>query len=290
MASGVTVENDNSVELFIRYKEDFDKAIEDFNGRTTELNPGSKCATVFMNVSNFTEACQEIGVYLMKIQKNYFSERIRRCKYLNYWINIEEKYNKSSSWFDEYNKFSSELNNVCEQKFEKIRHDILNNLKKLYSYYDAFHKYDGTNGISNGGYCNQIQDCYNFYIDHYDKCQKNKEDAFCEELSNFKKVYDNKMRNVAPCSGLPHILPPTQVDYIFVSSLTTSIALLTLFTLFFLYKFTPLKSWLHSRLKRKTIFELEEETTNFLQNIQEEVNRIHGESFHNINYQPKGDI
>ncbi|SBS92849.1 PIR Superfamily Protein, partial [Plasmodium malariae] len=280
---------DNSVELFIRYKEDFDKAIEDFNGRTTELNPGSKCATVFGNVPGFTDACQEIGVYLMKMKQDYFPERIRRCKYLNYWINNKEKYNKQSSWFDEYNKFSSELGYICEQKFEEIKHDILSNLNKLYSYYDAFHKYDGTNGTSNEGYCNKIQESYNFYIKHYDKCQKNKEDAFCEELSNFKKAYDNKMRNVAPCSGLPHILPPTQVDYIFVASLTTSIALLTLFTLFFLYKFTPLKSWLHSRLKRKTIIELEEETTNFLQNIQE-VNRIHGESFHNISYQPKGDI
>ncbi|SBS96289.1 PIR Superfamily Protein, partial [Plasmodium malariae] len=281
---------DNCVELFLRYKKDFDKTIQDFYDKTTELNSGKTCAKMFRSVSNFTEACQEIGVYLMKIKQDYFPERIRRCKYLNYWINNKEKYNKQSSWFDEYNKFSSELGNICEQKFEEIKRDILNNLNKLYSYYDAFHKYDGTNGISNGGYCNQIQDCYNFYIDHYDKCQKNKEDAFCEELSNFKKAYDNKMRNVAPCSGLPHILPPTQVDYIFVASLTTSVALLTLFTLFFLYKFTPLKSWLHSRLKRKTIIELEEETTKFIQNIQEEVNRIHGESFHNISYQPKGDI
>ncbi|SCN12008.1 PIR protein [Plasmodium malariae] len=290
MASEVIVENDNCVELFLRYKKDFDKTIQDFYDKTPELNPGKTCATVFSSVSNFTEACQEIGVYLMKIQKYYFSERIRRCKYLNYRINNEEKYNKPSNWFDEYNKFSSKLDNICEQKFEVIKPDILNNLKKLYSYYDAFHKYDGTNGTSNEGYCNKIQECYNFYIKHYDKCQKNKENAFCEELSNFKKAYDNKMRKVAPCSSLPHILPPTQVDYIFVTSLTTSIALLTLFTLFFLYKFTPLKSWLHSRLKRKTIIELEEETTNFLQNIQEEVDRIHGKSFHNISYQPRKDI
>ncbi|SBT85632.1 PIR protein [Plasmodium malariae] len=289
MESGVIVENDNSVELFLRYKEDFDNAIKDFYDQTTELNPGRKCATVFGNVPNFTTACQEIGVFLMKIQNKSYSERIRCCKYLNYKINSEEKY-KLSSWFDEYNKFSSELGHICEQKLEVIKPDILNNLKKLYSYYDAFHKYDGTNGISNGDYCNKIQECYNFYIEHYDKCQKNKEDAFCEELSNFKKAYDNKMLKVAPCSGLPYILPPTQVDYIFVASLTTSVALLTLFTLFFLYKFTPLKSWLHSGLKRKTIIELEEETTNFLQNIQEEVSRIHGESFHNISYQPKGDI
>ncbi|SCP03059.1 PIR protein [Plasmodium malariae] len=290
MASGVIVENDNCVELFLRYKKDFDKAIEDFYDNNRELNPGKTCAIINTNDSDFITPCQEIGMYLMKIQNNYFSERIRRCKYLNYWINNEQEYNKLSSWFDGYNEFSSKHDHICEQKFEKIKPDILNNLKKLYSYYDAFHKYDGTNGISNGDYCNKIQECYNFYIEHYDKCQKNKEDAFCEELSNFKKAYDNKMLKVAPCSGLPHILPPTQVDYIFVASLTTSVALLTLFTLFFLYKFTPLKSWLHSRLKRKTIIELEEETTNFLQNIQEEVNRIHGESFHNISYQPKGDI
>ncbi|SBT00484.1 PIR Superfamily Protein [Plasmodium malariae] len=81
---------------------------------------------------------------------------------------------------------------------------------------------------------------------------------FFEDLSNFKKAYDETMGDVSICPHVPKILALPKC-YMFATSLTTTVILLS-FILFVLYKFTPIKSSLHSRLKRKKIIELEEET------------------------------
>ncbi|SBS99503.1 PIR Superfamily Protein, partial [Plasmodium malariae] len=234
MASGVTVENDNSVELFIRYKQDFDKTIQDFYVDYSKLNPGKTCAEVSGNVPNFTEACQEIGVYLMKIQKDYFPERIRRCKYLNYWINNNEKYNKPSSWFDEYNKFSSKLGHICEQYIKQIDKTTLTKFNELYDLYEKFNNFI-KNVATQSVNCQSAQGCYDLYIRYYIECEESNSNEFCEELNNFREAYNKQMINVTACPNVPRILEPKK-NYVIFASLTTLTVLIATFTLFLLYK------------------------------------------------------
>ncbi|SBS98927.1 hypothetical protein PMALA_066040, partial [Plasmodium malariae] len=55
--------------------------------------------------------------------------------------------------------------------------------------------------------------------------------------------------------------------------------------------FTPLKFWTYNRLRKKKIIELnkfQEESSESLQNLHEEVNRNYEGSSHNISYQPQG--
>ncbi|SBT00971.1 PIR Superfamily Protein [Plasmodium malariae] len=69
-----------------------------------------------------------------------------------------------------------------------------------------------------------------------------------------------------------------------------SITLLASMTLFFLYKFTPAKSWLYSRLQKRKIIEpneISEETPGFLQNTYEKVNRTYEGSFNNLTNHPQ---
>ncbi|SBT86383.1 PIR protein [Plasmodium malariae] len=297
MTPGTTEEKENTVTLFLQYKKEFEQTLSDTqNSKGSGGNPGRYCSPENFNFitdtdQTFISPCQDIGRYLIEIKQYYNSYDPKRCKYLNYRINSDEKYTKKPTWLEQYIVLSSKINNICKDEIKTINSDILKNLKQLYSYYDAFHKYDGTNGISNGGYCNKIQECYNFYTEHYDKCQKNSNDAFCEELINFKKAYDNKMSTVNPCPRLPYILPPTNTDYIFVASITTAITLLGTMTLFLLYKFTPLKSWLHSLSQRKKMIEVnedQEETRGSLYNVHEDINRNYEGSFHNIGYHSQG--
>ncbi|SBT85603.1 PIR protein [Plasmodium malariae] len=291
MASGVTVENDNCVELFLRYKDDFDKTIQDFNDRTTELNPGSKCATILKHDNDFTEPCQEIGAYLMKIQKDYFSERIRRCKYLNYWINNKEKYNKLSSWFNGYNEFSSKLGHICEQYIKQIDKTTLTKFNELYDLYEKFNNFI-KNVATQSVNCQSAQGCYDLYIRYYIECEESNSNEFCEELNNFREAYNKQMINVTACPNVPRILEPKK-NYVFFASLTTLTVLIATFTLFLLYKFTPIKSWLYSRLQRKKIIQLievEEKKRESLVNTCEEVSRNYEESFHNVCYQPQGVV
>ncbi|KAI4840531.1 hypothetical protein MKS88_001260 [Plasmodium brasilianum] len=297
MTPGTAEENENTVTLFLQYKNEFERTLSDtHNSKGSGGNPGKYCQSRNFNIitetdKTFISPCQSIGRYLIEIKQSYNSYDPKRCKYLNYRLNSDETYTQKPNWFEQYIVLSSKIDNICKNEIKKINTEILKNLQTLYSYYKDFENYDGTNGISNGGYCSKIQECYSFYIEHYDKCQKNSNDAFCEELINFKKAYDNKMSTVNPCPGLPHILPPTNTDYIFVASITTAITLLGTMTLFLLYKFTPVKSWLHSLSQRKKMIEVnevQEETRESLHNMHECINRNYEGSFHNIGYHSQG--
>ncbi|SCP03075.1 PIR protein [Plasmodium malariae] len=303
MTTDTTEENENTVALYVKYKSEFENVILDTQNKEGTENPGRRCAKIDQNYTNFTTPCQEVGRYLIEIKEKYKSDRFKRCKYLKYRINSDNKYNKNPEWFQKYNEFSSQLGNICDEKFEEIQSNILNKLTELYSYYEDFNEYKGKDKDTSGNICNKIKNLYRLYNDNYKECQGNNESLFCKELNNFKKAYDDKMDKLSPCNDLPQtlpqieqtstqILPPTEVDYVFVPILTTSIVLLMSFTIFFLYKFSPLKSWIYTRLQRKKFIELnkfQEESSESLQNLNEEVNRSYEKSYHNITYQPQGD-
>ncbi|SBS94763.1 PIR Superfamily Protein [Plasmodium malariae] len=302
MATHTTEENENTVKLYVKYKSEFETVIQDIHNREGGENPGRKCGKMFKEYPDFTTPCQNVGRYLIEIKDKYKSNSLKRCKYLNYRINSDDSYNKKTEWFQRYRDFSSQKENICTDEIKIIHQDVLNKLKQLYSYYENFNKYEGKKSDSDGTICNNIEECYNFYNDNYKQCQKKRNDAFCEELINFKKAYDDKMNKLSPCNDLPKtlpqieqtstiILPTTKEDDVFVPILTTSIVLIMSFTIFFLYKFTPLKSWIYSRLQRKKIIKhnkFQEEFSESLQNLHEEVNRNYEGSSHNISYQPQG--
>ncbi|SBS99371.1 PIR Superfamily Protein [Plasmodium malariae] len=298
-----TTEENNTVTLYVKYKSEFEKVIEDTLNKSGGENPGMKCAGELSTYPDFTTPCQEVGRYLIEIKERFISDSFKRCKYLNYRINSDETYNKNPKWFQGYRDFSSQTGNICTEEIKTIQQDVLIKLKELYNYYENFNEYKGKESDSDGRICNNIKKCYTFYSANYKECQKKKNDSFCEELINFKKAYDYKMSKLSPCNDLPktlpqieqtstQTLPPTKEDYAFVPILTTSIVLLISFTIFFLYKFTPLKSWIYNRLRKKKIIELnkfQEESRDSLQNLHEEVNRNYEGSSHNISYQPQGN-
>ncbi|SBT00258.1 PIR Superfamily Protein, partial [Plasmodium malariae] len=247
MASKAPGDNENTVTLYVKYKSEFERVIQDIQNEGGGENPGKKCGKMRSTYHDFTTPCQNVGRYLIEIKENYKSDSLKRCKYLNYRINSDNNYNKNPEWFQGYREFSSKTENVCKNEIKNINSEILKNLKTLYSYYEDFENYNGTTDTSTSSTCNKIELCYQFYIQHYEECQKKSNDAFCEELINFKKAYDYKMSKLSPCNDLPktlpqieqtstQTLPSTKEDYVFVPILTTSIVLLMSFTIFFLYK------------------------------------------------------
>ncbi|KAI4839071.1 PIR protein [Plasmodium brasilianum] len=295
MTPGIT--DEDSVSLYLKYKQEFyETAIGDTqNSKGFGGNPGQKCAAIASDDS--ITPCQEIGRYLIEIKQKHNSNSPQRCKYLKYKINSDNRYNKSGL-FQIYEKFSSKIGNVCKEEIKNIPKDSLEKLEKLYSYYDNFNKFDGKDKDPDGDICNSVTACHGIYMNNYEECQKNSNDAFCEELTNFKKAYENKMKTLTPCDGLPKTLPPPllqtlspeETDHVLIPSLTTALILLISFTLFFLYKFTPLKSWLHTHLRRKKIIEfnnITKEKRESLQNTQDDINISYDENLHNIGYHPQ---
>ncbi|SBT01358.1 PIR Superfamily Protein, partial [Plasmodium malariae] len=236
MASEAPGENETSVTLFLKYKKEFETVINDIQNKEGTENPGTKCARK-ENDHSFITPCQQVGRYLIEIKEKFKSDSFKRCRYLNYRINSDENYNKNPQWFQKYKEFSSKTGNICIDEIKTIPKESLDNLKKLYGYYDNFSTFNGKDNDFDGNICKSVRECYNFYNDNYKECQKNSNDPFCEELINFKNAYDDKMNIFTPCEGLPQTLPPKEeVDCLFVPILTTAIVLLMSFTIFFLYK------------------------------------------------------
>ncbi|SBT01207.1 PIR Superfamily Protein [Plasmodium malariae] len=240
MTSVSSGENENSVTLYLKYKQEFNSVLSDIRNahRQGGENPGRKCNKIAQG--DFIEPCQQIGRYLIEIKELYKSDHLGRCNYLNYRINSDVNYSKNPGWFEKYNIFSSQLDNICENYIKKIEPDILNKLKELYSLYEDFNSFKVQNYQIKGGSCDKIKDCHKFYVDNYKDCVGKERNPFCKELNNFKKAYANKMRDVTARVNVPQFLPPEKMDYVFVSSLTTDIVLLATFTLFIFYKFTPM--------------------------------------------------
>ncbi|KAI4840538.1 uncharacterized protein MKS88_000144 [Plasmodium brasilianum] len=99
--------------------------------------------------------------------------------------------------------------------------------------------------------CENVNKIYKFYIQNYEKCEKNHQLAFCEELNDFKEAYNSKKGKFTPVKTLLH------------SCL--------------------------QRKKINEINKIEKEKTECLENILEEVNGDCEGSLHNIGYQSKRD-
>ncbi|KAI4834038.1 uncharacterized protein MKS88_000184 [Plasmodium brasilianum] len=96
--------NESCVELFLKYKKEFDTAINDILNKKCGENPGMKCGKI--GISNFTTPCQDIGRYLIEIKELYKFDSIKRCKYLNYKTNSEELYINNPHVYDLYDDFN----------------------------------------------------------------------------------------------------------------------------------------------------------------------------------------
>ncbi|KAI4838159.1 PIR protein [Plasmodium brasilianum] len=100
MESEAVVQNENYIILYRKYKKNINDAISNFysvNSRSCNVNPGMYCVSEEYNIFRipgimYITLCQGIGVYLFKVKKNN-SNRPKRCKYLNYRTNTENKYN-----------------------------------------------------------------------------------------------------------------------------------------------------------------------------------------------------
>ncbi|KAI4840221.1 hypothetical protein MKS88_001579 [Plasmodium brasilianum] len=86
------------------------------------------------------------------------------------------------------------------------------------------------------------------------------------------------MSDVTMCYHVPKILAPPK-SYVFTNGITTI--------------FTPIKSWLHSNLQKKSIIKfnkVEKDTRESSQNTFEVVHTNYEERFHNIDYHPQGVV
>ncbi|CAI7721740.1 PIR protein [Plasmodium vivax] len=212
------------------------------------------------------------------------------CTYINFWLyskvieititsTIIEKFYKA---LERISKIPISDMEFCEIKNYNKIHDNFKNLKYLYeflfSYYDLNKKISPQLNGEDRLYCNHIKENFRFYNDIKESCTNLRSCPYKTELGKFEQIFSdgtelsdiyskcnyeqtsciqNSIKiNDIPCLKEKEItlpfpiinLHPDKVVNKIINGVSYSIP--TLATLTMLYKFTPLGSWLYSKIKR----------------------------------------
>ncbi|SBT54909.1 PIR Superfamily Protein [Plasmodium ovale wallikeri] len=237
---------------------------------------------------NASTICHAVMYFLNHLKEHSDSSYIDKgCKYLFYWL-YADVLNKEQSTentlilykelYDRYNSDEDSMN-ILDNHIKQINEVVSDNLVKLFGIYDIFKKLK-EEFISQDNENKCTNDCVELYTRYVSECRKVYDNDFCNELKNFREVYNSYIQSIPSCKEEQYLLPPIEA-FDMVSIILTPFLFILVTTLIFpiLYKFTAFGPWLHRKFgKQKNIWDNINEETNCL---------IHSYNMENKNYQER---
>ncbi|CAI7718293.1 Plasmodium vivax Vir protein, putative [Plasmodium vivax] len=216
--------------------------------------------------NSFDIHCKKCMTYLDKLDeldeleggRSTGNKVIQGCIYLYFWIyeNLLDKSLYNNNNFDIYKKFLEEYNTYkmfsnINQICSGYNKDELNGkLKDLYYLYYKFYKLKNDNECTSMK-CNCAENCFTLYMECNNSCDKDINGISCEKLEKFRLQYNEYMKTNVNCDRKYTYLP-SAIKFDRKAFLISVLVILVIsFTLFGLYKFTPLGSRMCPRNKKK---------------------------------------
>ncbi|SCA81725.1 VIR protein [Plasmodium vivax] len=268
----------NLDEIFPTYKLDYESVTKNFD--SGYIGDCSIISQKFHNdeENKFVNPCLKFIHYLKYIKKNLsIVDKKKSCKYFNYMLMYElQKIDNSFERTNEcYNTMINEYSNkthgidICKGNIEEFNKVIFDKFQKIDSLYDIFYKFTSTQEEGGSEKCDLGKKCSEQYYTLINICDQNSNIGFCMALDKFRDSYNFHMKNESECDKIPRYLYSpfgTERRRTFSISLITMFAMSTI--LFIVYKFTPVYSWLHSILRKKSKIrnDLYEESRNLKNN------------------------
>ncbi|SBT83168.1 PIR protein [Plasmodium ovale] len=248
---------------------------ETFTQQTPNPQFTSTCDSILTNLHNsnlnFNSICITLLSYfqLCKVTKSSLNPD-SYCGYANYWLN--KKVRKENGTLEEYassffNIFANSTNgnftgNECKNYIYDLGDDTFKKLKILFTYYSDYNNFIIYKNTNPDVSCTHAQKCAKIYEENIVNCSIF-EDEFCKKLKTFRDILMNQLISPSICAEQQDIIlsidkkmtestsqnqreESSQATTISASSLGTmmGVSLLSLF----LYKVTPLGSWLSLRI------------------------------------------
>lgn len=192
----------------------------------------------------YRNPCTQVLKYLSYLESKPSLDYRACCKYLNYWLYDNVINNKKSEYnalklYQQFKNLDNDLldHNICEKYIEDINDDIFSELKELYTLFDKFNhiKKETTSNIAN--ICKIADECSTLYRKQEQKCAANYKNIFCNELENFRKVYNSYMASKIKCNAESIILPSFLKNNLAAIIIVPFVIILIVsFILFILYK------------------------------------------------------
>ncbi|SBT01908.1 PIR Superfamily Protein [Plasmodium ovale curtisi] len=274
----------NIVRKFLQFRDYTNQYLENTSGYFERV-----CKKIIKDHSErngpYIESCINFLKYLKYLKNtNDFHENTASCKLVNYSLNK----NLRNYLHDEQNTLNFYKNlktedvskqcyiEKCENEIKYIQKYVLGNIESLYNLYLNFDKYTSSLVNDNLSHCYYANACSSIYNNCINTCDVQYDVAFCEILKKFKDEYNRQLSHENKCQYIKKVLSypekknvrdtqHTRDRYGSYASgsispksnspgnnITAAIVtlLVTPLTLFILYKFTPLGSWLRPQVKK----------------------------------------
>ncbi|SBT84497.1 PIR protein [Plasmodium ovale] len=255
----------SSINLFHEYAEKFNDAATNSNTHNCEVQC-NYISTNHFKGDEFINICYELAKYLNLINKNYSGDQSVPCKYLNYILNSNTKFNNfstyaSSKLFGAYKELSTKLN-ICVSYIEYLeKKDVLEKLIKLYNLQDYLDKIEKSMKTSETKACDCAKKFATHYEDNKHSCHEHDMDGFCIQLKSLEQSFFQYM-NGKNCPDIQKTLEAIIENSRTPSYIVPTVMILVIPLIFFiLYKFTPFGYWINLLIRRKK---------NILKNITED--------------------
>ncbi|SBT73341.1 PIR protein [Plasmodium ovale] len=265
----------SSINLFHEYTEKFNEASANSNTHNCEVQCNHISTNKFKGVE-FIDICYELAKYLDYINKNFKEDKSVPCKYLNYILNSNKKFNQFSTYaasklFDAYKELSTNLN-TCTSHIEYIeKKDVLEKLIKLYNLQDYMNKIEKSMKTSETEACDCAKKFATHYEDNKHSCHEHDMDGFCIQLKSLEQSFFQYM-NGKNCPQIQKTLEVIIENSRTPSYIVPTVMILVIPLIFFIfYKFTPFGYWINLLIRRRK---------NILKNITEDTTSLQDTSEH----------
>ncbi|SBT73500.1 PIR protein [Plasmodium ovale] len=219
--------------------------------------------TKYSTYSNYDilETCKTTMRFLNHSEEQNNSYVDEGCKYLFYWIytealkreiHIDTAFNIYEMLLQTYDDENDSY--TLQEYIKNINKDMLFNLIKLIGLYENFNKLKEVSKPACKN-CDCAKECVKWYTGYVEECHAGYDTDFCDELENFRDLYNEHMLSENDCVGVEKILPSTRrVGLAFAISIPLVTLLMMSFIFFILYKFTSFGSLLDKMVKKKHIW------------------------------------
>ncbi|KMZ84956.1 hypothetical protein PVBG_05883 [Plasmodium vivax Brazil I] len=232
------------VHLFFLNKPEFDVISSQDNSDNEGL-----CDTFYTtnfqgdnNKQIFCKTCAKCLQYSTEIKNKSLINVNTRCKYMNYLL-YKEVFEEELSEYNMvnfYKKLKEQHNDIlyiCYIYIENINKNTFEKLQKINDMYENLNMILNESQSSEKCDCKCAQNIVQSYKSYFDICIKDNNTKFCNALDMFRIIYNNYIKNIHMCEGVPTYLESFNGPSLEVVLLITFVIILALiFILSILFK------------------------------------------------------
>ncbi|GAB69926.1 hypothetical protein PCYB_006750, partial [Plasmodium cynomolgi strain B] len=129
------------------------------------------------------------------------------CEYTNYWFYGKLKSAYKITYNDILRAFFNGVGNFedCVELTEAIDERTYIDLKKLDELYEKFYNFKNKSSTQDSNRCKTGIECAQEYKNHESTCKGNGNNGFCNELENFRNLFNTHLKSVIECKNIEEL-------------------------------------------------------------------------------------